>query len=174
MTSDGAERCDEVRVPEDLACIRCGYNLRTLREDGVCPECGDAVAESLRYRGRLTPRQLQQRKLRYALANVLAFYAPGLLVPLMLSPSGSAPIGLVGFLLAGPLLLFTGLLTGCMGSESGTLALLIAVPAAPVIVAWATWNCVHRAKHPWRIPLCLFLASVLHSLILLGLVANAA
>ncbi len=30
----------------DLACFRCGYNLRGLGLDGVCPECGVAIADS--------------------------------------------------------------------------------------------------------------------------------
>ncbi|MHC4695721.1 MAG: hypothetical protein ACYTFA_03145 [Planctomycetota bacterium] len=34
------------RVDIDLPCISCNYNLRTLRVDGVCPECGEAVAET--------------------------------------------------------------------------------------------------------------------------------
>jgi len=33
-------------VTGDLACARCEYNLRTLRRDARCPECGTAVAES--------------------------------------------------------------------------------------------------------------------------------
>lgn len=33
---------------EDVSCRRCGYNLRTLRTDAVCPECGTRVADSLR------------------------------------------------------------------------------------------------------------------------------
>jgi hypothetical protein len=35
-------------VEGDRACIHCGYNLRTLRQEGNCPECGWAVAKSLR------------------------------------------------------------------------------------------------------------------------------
>ena len=31
----------------DIPCLRCGYNLRGLSEDGVCPECGAPVARSL-------------------------------------------------------------------------------------------------------------------------------
>ena len=31
----------------DLQCLTCGYNLRTLRRDGLCPECGSPVADSL-------------------------------------------------------------------------------------------------------------------------------
>ncbi len=35
------------RVDQDLSCIKCGYNLRTLSlEEGRCPECGQAVGRS--------------------------------------------------------------------------------------------------------------------------------
>ena len=35
-------------VRDEIACKRCGYNLRGLREDGRCPECGTAVGLSVR------------------------------------------------------------------------------------------------------------------------------
>jgi hypothetical protein len=38
----------EGRVAEDLACIQCGYNLRTLQREAKCPECGSEVARSIR------------------------------------------------------------------------------------------------------------------------------
>ena len=31
----------------DLACCRCRYNLRGLRSDGRCPECGAGLAQSI-------------------------------------------------------------------------------------------------------------------------------
>lgn len=34
------------QIEEDLECFGCGYNLRTLRHDAVCTECGMAVADS--------------------------------------------------------------------------------------------------------------------------------
>jgi hypothetical protein len=34
-------------VDADLACRRCGYNLRTLSADKVCPECGLAIRASI-------------------------------------------------------------------------------------------------------------------------------
>ena len=37
-------------IDSDLSCARCGYNLRTLVVAGLCPECGEAVALSLKYR----------------------------------------------------------------------------------------------------------------------------
>lgn len=34
-------------LQEDRACARCGYNLRGLRSDGLCPECATPIARSL-------------------------------------------------------------------------------------------------------------------------------
>jgi hypothetical protein len=36
----------------DISCARCGYNLRTLPQDGKCLECGGSVADSLDARRR--------------------------------------------------------------------------------------------------------------------------
>lgn len=38
----------ERRVDQDLPCVACDYNLRTRHEDAACPECGAAVASSVR------------------------------------------------------------------------------------------------------------------------------
>ena len=35
-------------IDRDLPCGRCGYNLRTLAATGKCPECGTAVARTIR------------------------------------------------------------------------------------------------------------------------------
>lgn len=43
------------RLAVDLACVNCGYNLRTLRLEGICPECGSAVADSTRHYLRFAP-----------------------------------------------------------------------------------------------------------------------
>ena len=32
---------------EDVPCLNCGYNLRDLKEDGLCPECGVRISRSL-------------------------------------------------------------------------------------------------------------------------------
>lgn len=34
------------RIDIDLKCVSCGYNIRGLLRDGVCPECGTATARS--------------------------------------------------------------------------------------------------------------------------------
>lgn len=36
------------RVCVDLSCLKCGYNLRSLANDGKCPECGLLVTHSVR------------------------------------------------------------------------------------------------------------------------------
>lgn len=37
----------EATVTDDLVCIGCGYNLRTLRHVGRCPECGQSVHDTV-------------------------------------------------------------------------------------------------------------------------------
>lgn len=37
-----------IRIETDLACVECGYNLRTLAQTGSCPECGTPVVVSSR------------------------------------------------------------------------------------------------------------------------------
>src|SRR5215208_5925253 len=45
--NDVSEVAAETVVKQDTACVRCGYNLRTLGREGKCPECGASVAASL-------------------------------------------------------------------------------------------------------------------------------
>lgn len=45
--SDSMGPTESATVPTDLACFSCGYNLRTLAWDGLCPECGRPVRESV-------------------------------------------------------------------------------------------------------------------------------
>ena len=35
----------EGRFDQDLPCLKCSYNLRTLRDDAHCPECGASIPE---------------------------------------------------------------------------------------------------------------------------------
>jgi len=46
-TSASAKLDAAGNVAADVACRRCGYNLRTLPSVGKCPECGTAVGRSL-------------------------------------------------------------------------------------------------------------------------------
>jgi len=41
--SDKLKLDEEGRLDEDIACLKCGYNLRGLPTDDACPECGTAV-----------------------------------------------------------------------------------------------------------------------------------
>lgn len=45
--SDSMSPTDSATVPTDLTCLSCGYNLRTLAWDGLCPECGRPVRDSV-------------------------------------------------------------------------------------------------------------------------------
>ncbi|HVX83698.1 MAG TPA: hypothetical protein VH253_02670 [Phycisphaerae bacterium] len=47
-------------IEQDLLCLRCRYNLRTLAGAACCPECGLPVAESVAYQGRY-PGGLRRR-----------------------------------------------------------------------------------------------------------------
>jgi hypothetical protein len=35
-------------IAQDLICVRCGYNLRGISPEGVCPECGTPIGRSVR------------------------------------------------------------------------------------------------------------------------------
>jgi len=39
---------DPIELQEDVACTRCGYNLRGLTREGLCPECGTPILQSVR------------------------------------------------------------------------------------------------------------------------------
>lgn len=45
---DAEQRQDADSILDDVFCMSCDYNLRTLRQDSVCPECATSVADSLR------------------------------------------------------------------------------------------------------------------------------
>jgi hypothetical protein len=52
-----------VVVEQDELCMECGYNLRTLKASGVCPECATPVAKSLAFRQRAAAVNLRRFKL---------------------------------------------------------------------------------------------------------------
>lgn len=47
MTSPDLPAPGPDRIQQDIACLRCGYNLRTQASNGCCPECGAAVQRTL-------------------------------------------------------------------------------------------------------------------------------
>lgn len=56
MTHDDLAESDDDDLPisaelidEDMPCIRCAYNLRGLKPDGRCPECGAPIEETIDY-----------------------------------------------------------------------------------------------------------------------------
>src|SRR4051812_11419561 len=40
---------DRAHVPEGVTCVNCAYDLRALDAEGHCPECGQEIAQSVRW-----------------------------------------------------------------------------------------------------------------------------
>lgn len=90
-------------ITVDILCIHCGYNLRGLTSDGRCPECGGAIADSMR--GELLRfadvEWLTKLRLGVALKlwaitlAVLLAMGSGVLAVVMRSPGTAMGIGLV-------------------------------------------------------------------------------
>jgi predicted RNA-binding Zn-ribbon protein involved in translation (DUF1610 family) len=76
----------ERQVKEDLLCSRCGYNLRTRRAAGRCPECGQTVSETLKVIRRFGPGGRRAYFWRLAAVNVGTAYLPGLFYVVLLAP----------------------------------------------------------------------------------------
>lgn len=81
-------------------CVKCGYDLQGLPEDGVCPECGEAVRHSLSIEllGHLPAEQLKalRRGAGYVQWGVVVF---GVSVPLAFMRPALVPTG-AGWVLA--------------------------------------------------------------------------
>lgn len=76
-TSSNADPSGHVR--ESLACLECGYDLRTLSVAGACPECGTAVRVSMRADG----LQDADPQYRHALATSTRWLVAGIAVSLL-------------------------------------------------------------------------------------------
>lgn len=69
-------------ISKNIPCMDCGYNLRSLGPDGCCPECGRAIAESLRAE-RLLFADRRWLETIHAGATRVAMSCAGLLIPLL-------------------------------------------------------------------------------------------
>ncbi len=86
---------DVAAIEADMPCARCGYNLRGLKPDGLCPECGTAIDWSLRgnFLKFADPRWLN--KLRFG--TTLMFWSfiiiLAVLALMMFGPRSMRPLG---------------------------------------------------------------------------------
>jgi hypothetical protein len=159
------------QVAEDLSCVNCGYNLRTLSSLGVCPECGVAVARSLEARGQPTLRQLWPRFVAYLAANLVALHAPGILVA-AIAP-GKGLLRMLGQVVFAPTLL-PRMLLGWQCEIPEFVGDAVSIALDIVIVGCLTWYCVMRAERPRLVPLMLFWVSLADVLIFIWLAVTIA
>ncbi len=115
-------------VALDAPCLGCGYNLRTMLPDRVCPECARPVADSVR-----------PEFLRFASPRWVRALARGLLIILV-------TLAVSGVVIPGALTAL-GLLTGPFASEAnqlpewqhmcveGTVFSVLAIPATCLLMA---------------------------------------
>jgi hypothetical protein len=65
-------------IEHDIDCMQCGYNLRGLAGDGLCPECARSVAESIKWAADRRPERAWIKCVRAALLLVVASGALGM------------------------------------------------------------------------------------------------
>lgn len=78
-------------VAEDLACRKCGYNLRGLQPDSICPECATPVGRSIRgdYLRFADPDWVE------TMANGMNWIVTGLFVSIALGCAGAGTVGAI-------------------------------------------------------------------------------
>lgn len=97
-------------IKYDLPCPRCGYNLRGLDSDNLCPECGQAIYHAMQ--GNLL-RFADPKWVRYLSYGVnceiacLLILPPALIIELYFPTSNSVPVWLVLLIAVGRLLFAT-------------------------------------------------------------------
>jgi hypothetical protein len=145
------------RVAEDVPCMQCGYNQRSLPADGRCPECGHDVATTLRERTGTRPVRLWLYDAGGGLAlvgwGVICLTVPpaAAVVQLALIPNGSSAGGFLQTLTALAFVLAAVFLlpgTGCAGwsppaairrhlpfHRLASVSLLVLLPSAALLVA---------------------------------------
>ena len=147
----GGTSCSDGFIACDVPCQRCGYNLRGLRREGRCPECGGPVKVSL-------------------LGERLRFADPIWLKKVSLGakmPSYSLRAVVFAFLIAQSIRLVLGLFTGGFAwkwdSNAGLLLLLVVGYAMLSYGLWliATPNAVMLANEDSYAPRRILRMSVL-------------
>lgn len=58
-------------IEADMPCMRCGYNLRSLQSDAICPECATPVQHTIRYRWLPFADPVWLKRLRRGATSVL-------------------------------------------------------------------------------------------------------
>src|SRR3954469_695523 len=81
-------------VGDDVGCAGWGYNLRSLKQGAMCPECGEAVTMSLikfHFRATHTPTELEVEwvgRLREGALLILAALSLAIVNPLAMGSRG--------------------------------------------------------------------------------------
>jgi len=87
------------RLLVDIRCVKCGYNLRSLRTDGACSECGESVSVSI---ARSSAPRIR-RRVRVALYSSLGAwlaYSVAFGAGFMGLPIGAVPLVATGLVLS--------------------------------------------------------------------------
>ena len=142
-----ASTADPAVVRHDVPCIACGYNLRGLRADGTCPECGTAGQKAMdRQTGLVGDEQWIRRMIRGC--SVMLF-APWLLI---LSPCLTASMyrhGLLSRVVSSDDIYAAILLTApSVVGVIGVLMLTVPEPGASSGDG-VTWRRLGRWVTPW-------------------------
>jgi hypothetical protein len=87
-------------IPCDLPCVSCGYNLRTLRRNAMCPECGAPIRDSLRLQLlHFAPREWLDRLFRGAVLTLIGFVGWSAVAGLMQAWSAHRPLNVIEWIL---------------------------------------------------------------------------
>lgn len=93
MSPSGPPQRVALRIEQDVPCPDCGYNLRGLRMDGRCPECGrpavDTFARPLRAATGVLAEMMMRRSSRLVMVQLAWWVLAGLVAAV---PGGLRPI----------------------------------------------------------------------------------